>query len=433
MQNYLGHKLNNSLIRETLIYTVTDVIGKAMSFVLLPIVSFYMPPEEFGLATNFTVITTLVSLFAGLAVVNSLPFFFYEQGKDENNLMISSLLMLCTIFCVGLAVIIVLLNNVVYHFLQLSLSVQLLGVIYVIGMLISQSSLLLMRLENKPRQFAYLQIFQIVFHTFAVLFFVILLRGGGVGKILAETIVFVVMGIIHLGILIKKGYVSLIWNYEWMKKLLKFGIPLLPHSVSFWLKSGMDKVFITTYCGLQFNGLYSMAISISAVYTMLVQSFFNAYTPHLQKRLVAFDDGKPHWNEKRKIVKQTYLLFALFGLVGVLIIAVCWFLFNYMIDCKYLPALSFMPIIIFASFVNIFYQFTIQYIYKMKKTVIMGIITFTGSLIQLLLSYWLIRECGVVGAVYSLLIGNLLITIGIALYSKMVYDMPWFSFWEIKK
>lgn len=425
MLNSYRSKFRSPLLKETFIYTVTDVIGKAMSFVLLPIVSFYMTPEELGIATNFTVITTLVSLFAGLAVVNSLPYFFYEQDKKENTLMVSNLLLLCFLLCISLAVIISVSHQLVYHYLQLPSCVQLLGVVYVVGMLVSQISLILMRLENRSHEFARLQVFQIIFHAIAVLFFVITLRGGGLGKIYAETIVFVVMGIIHMAIIIKKGYLKIHLNSQWIRKLLNFGIPLLPHSVSFWVKSGLDKVFITTYCGLHFNGLYSMAISISAVYTMLVQSFFNAYTPHLQKQLSSFDDGGNHESEKKKIVKQTYLLFAIFGIAGLLAVGVSWVIFNYLIDSKYLPAMGYMPLIILANFIYTFYNFTVQYIYKVKKTLVMGIITFSGSIIQMILSYCLIKEIGVMGAVYSLLIGNILVTIAIFIYSKKVYPMPW--------
>ena len=62
--------LHKTLVKETFVYTLTDVIGKAMSFILLPIVSFFMPPMELGIATNFTVLTTLITLLAGLAIVN---------------------------------------------------------------------------------------------------------------------------------------------------------------------------------------------------------------------------------------------------------------------------------------------------------------------------------------------------------------------------
>lgn len=427
MISIFKQRMKNPLVKETFVYTVTDVIGKAMSFVLLPIVSFYMPPEELGIATNFTVIATLVSLFAGLALVNSLPYFYYEQKKEENSLMISNLLILCALHCLFLTVVIFFLHKVIFSYLQLSLFIQLLGGIYVIGMLVSQTSLNLIRLENNARQYAYFQIFQIVFHAGAVLFFVMVLREGGVGKIYAETIVFLLMGLIHLFVLFKKGYIKIQWSSTWVKKLLKFGVPLLPHSVSFWLKGGMDKVFITTFCGLQYNGLYSMAISIGGIYTMFVQSFFNAYTPYLQKKLTIFDDGTDYsyWQEKVKIVNQTYILFALFGLVGGLALVGSWIVFNYMIDKSYLPAMDYMPLVILANFIYIFYSFTIQYIYKRKKTAIMGCITFSGSIIQMLLSYWLIRDCGVMGAVYSLLIGNILITLGISKYSSIVYKMPW--------
>lgn len=423
----IREKLKGTLFRDTFIYTITDVIGKGMSFVLLPIVSFYITPDELGIATNFTVVTSFVSLIAGLAIVNSLPYFFYEQNKKENTLMVSNLLILCVLACLGLAVLITSINRLITHYLHLSLSVLLLCVVYVVGMLITQASLILMRLENKPHQFACYQVFQIVFHAFAVVLFVMILRGGGLGKIYAETIVFFVIGFLHLIVLIRKGYIKLHWSNYWIRKLLSFGLPLLPHSVSFWMKNGVDKVFITTFYGLQFNGLYSMAISISAIYTMLVQSFFNAYTPYLQKRIVAMEGEVDCEKEKQNIVKQTYQLFGLFGLVGILAVAASWGIFVFLLDKSYLPAYNYMPPIILASYIYTFYNFTIQYIYKKKKTLIMGVITLTGSILQMLLAYVMIKKIGVMGAAYSLLIGNIIITIGISYYSSKVYRMPWIA------
>ena len=413
------------MVKETFVYTVTDVVGKAMSFVLLPIVSFYMPPEELGIATNFTVITSLVAILSGLAIVNSLPYFFYEQNKEENSLMVSNLLLLCVMLSLAFALAIIGFHQVIFHYLQLSFYAQFLGVVFVIGSLISQSSLILLRLENKAHQFAYLQVFQIIFHAASVLFFVAVLKEGGMGKIYAETITFALMGFIHFLLLFRKGYIHFHLSTAWITKLLKFGIPLLPHSISFWLKSGLDKVLITTFCGLYYNGLYSMAISIGGIYTMLVQSFFNAYTPYLQKRLVTFDDNQEHRDEKIKIVKQTYFLLILFAIIGIVTIAGAWVVFNYLIDKKYLMAMNYMPLIILANFIYTFYSIAIQYIYKKKKTLVMGIITFTGSLVQILLSYCLVKTYGVMGAIYGLLIGNLIISIGVSLYSNYVYDMPW--------
>ncbi len=421
MISSLFHK---SLVKETFVYTLTDVIGKAMSFILLPVVSFFLPPSELGIATNFTVLTTLIILLAGLAIVNSIPYFFYEQDKSENISLVSNLLIMCFGLCMVIGVIVACFSQLIFHHLQLDLHIQMIGVIYVIASLISNINLTLLRLENNPRHFAILQILQIVLHAVFVIFFVIILKSGGHGKIYAEVLVFCIVGLIHLMMLLKKRYFTLSIQLAWIKKLLHFGLPLLPHSISFWLKSGMDKVFITTYCGLQYNGLYSMAISVSSVYTMLMQSFFNAYTPYLQKLLAGFDGGD-HYEEKKGIVKQIYKIYALFGVVGFLAIVASWVIFHYLVDSKYLLSMNYIPLIILANFIYTFYNFTIEFIYKVKKTLMMGLITFTGSLIQMFLSYVLIREHGVMGAVYSLVIGNLLVTIGISIYSNIVYRMPW--------
>lgn len=416
----------NVLVKETFIYTATDMVGKAMSFILLPIVSFYMPPDELGLATNFTVLTNLIVLLAGLALVNSLPYFYYEQKREEVVLMVSNLLLLCFSLCILIVGLISVFSGLVEKFLQLDLKIQLISIFFVLGSLVTQTNFLLLRLENKAKSFAFIQIFQIVLHAAVVVLFVIVLRQGGIGKIYAEVLVYVIMGLFSFILLAKRGYLRLHLDINWMKKLLKFGIPLLPHSISFWLKGGVDKVFITTYCGLASNGLYSMALSISSLYTMLVNSFFNAYTPYLQKRLTQVEEINESI-EKKKIVKQTYLLLLLFFIVGVLAVGGAWIIINFLIDKKYLDSFSYIPLIILANFIYTFYTFTIQYIYKAKKTLVMGIITFTGSAIQMLLSYWFIRLFGVMGAAYSLLVGNTLITIGISWYSNHVYPMPWLS------
>ena len=397
-----------------------------MAFILLPIVSYYMSPADLGIATNFTVLAQLVILLAGMAVVNSLPYFFYEQEQKENNLLVTNLLLLCGFLCIVLTLLLVLFHELVYSYLQLDFQVQLLSVFFVLGSLITQTNLVLLRLENKAKRFAYLQVAQIVLHALMVVLFVIVLKGGGIGKIYAEVLVFSAMGLIHLYILYRKGYLKGRLELRWVRKLLKFGVPLLPHSISFWFKSGMDKVFITTYCGLQFNGLYSMALSISSIFTLLVNSFFSAYTPFLQKKLSQTAETELG-AVKRKVVIQTYVISGLFVIVALLTLVASWFIFNYMIDRKYLPAFDYMPLIFLANYIYLIYSFTIQYIYKVKKTFVMGVITFTGSLIQMLLSYVLIQKYGVMGAVYSFLIGNIFISIGISVYSQKVYPMPWIN------
>lgn len=420
-------KISNNLVKDTFVYTATDAIGKAISFILLPFLSYYMSPDDMGLATNFTVMANFISLIAALAIINSLPYFFYERNKEENRILVSNLVIMSFVACLALLFIIIVCHRLIAGYLKIGMSFQLLSVLMVISSVFSNLNLQLYRLEDKARLFAIYQIAQILLHCILVILFVIVLKGGGEGKIYAEALTVIAMGAIHYYVIRKRGYLELRYNRETMKSLMKFGLPLMPHSISFWFKGGADKIIITTFVGLASNGIYSMALSITSLYSMLSNSFFNAYVPTLQRRLASLT-AENEDVEKRKIVKTTYLLIFAFFFVSVITVLLAWFILKFIIDVRYYEAFKFIPGIILASYISLIYSFSIQFIYKKKKTLVLGFITFTGSLIQMILSYFLVKEFGVMGAVYSSIVGSLLVSIAIFTYSNRVYPLPWLYF-----
>ena len=416
-----------TLIKETFVYTATDAFGRAIGFLLLPFVSFYMPPDQLGIATNFSVLTTIIILLAGQAIVNALPYFFYEQDKNANKRMVSNLLLVCFISCIFILCIIVFFDGLIYQHLKLNTKFQLLALLTVMVNLINSTNLVILRLENRPFYFAKFQLINIVLHCITVIVFVIILKWGGTGKIYSDVTVPITMSVLHFTYMFKKGYISFVIDKKMILKLLKFGIPLVPHSISFWLKGGMDKIFITSFCGLYSNGLYSMALTITSLYTMVSNAFFSAYTPYLQKTLAGITPENEK-AEKRKIVKLTYILFGLFLILAILSILGGWIILYYIVDSKYQASFKFVPLLILGLYIYAIYSFTIQFIYKQKKTLVMGVITFAGSIIHIIIAYFLIMHWGVMGAVYTGLISTLLTSIVIAIYSEIVYPMPWFSF-----
>lgn len=421
-----------TLVKETFVYTATDAFGRAMGFLLLPFVSYYMPPNELGIATNFTVLTNIITLLAGQAVVNALPYFFYEQSKSENKRMVSNLLLICVVCCLLILCFTAIFNNLVYHYLKLSTRFQMLASLTVISSLINCTNLVLLRLENKSFNFATLQLIQIFLHCLTVIFFVIIFKWGGEGKIYSDVTVPIIMTFIHFTYMYRRGYICFSIEKEMLSKLLRFGIPLVPHSISFWLKGGMDKVFITSFCGLYNNGLYSMALTITSLYTVVSNAFFSAYTPYLQKTLAGITPETEKL-KKCQIVKLTYMLFGLFFILAILAILGGWVILYFIVDSKYQDSFVFVPWLILGLYIYAIYSFTIQFIYKQKKTLVMGTITFCGSIIHILIAYLLIKKLGVMGAVYSGLLSTLLTSVAIAIYSEMVYPMPWLSFFSNNK
>lgn len=424
--------VNKALFKNTIIYTITDALGKAVAFILLPFISMFLSPEELGFAANYTVLTTAISLLAGLAIVNSLIYLYYERTREANNLLVSNLIILTFLACGILLLLILFFNSPIFQYTKLNLHFQLLSVLYVVTSVFSNLDLQLYRLEEKPKQFAILQIIQILTSCILVILFVIILKKEGEGKIYADTTTVFIIGLVHMCLLKKRGYLSLKFDKNSFCELLKFGLPLMPHSISFWLRGSTQKLFITNFVGLGGNGIYSLALSISSIYSMVSGAFFNAYEPALQQRLNK-SSKKLDNSEKITIVKLQYTLFLLLFVVALFAIVGAWVIINYLIDDKYRESFIYIPGIITSLFICAIYNFSTQFIYTMKKTSQLGIITFTGSILQMILSYFFIKLLGLTGAVISGILGSLIISVVIFYYSNKVYPLPWLFFFNRNK
>jgi len=419
--------LKSRLIKNTFVYTVTDGVSKAFSFLLLPLVSFYLPPEQLGIVTNFQVLQNILLLLAGQALVNSLPYFFYGKSREAVSVFISNLLLVTVTACVIFAGLILLLHGVLEETLRLTLGYQLLVMITVASQLTANTHLLILRLENMPGRFALLQAVQIAVNLISVVLFVIVLKWEARGKIYSMVVTAAVVGIVHVILLVRKGYIIMMFDKTVIKDILKFGVPLLPHSLSFWLRGGIDKILITKYCGLSANGLFSMALSVGAIYTTFSTAFNNAYGPYLLERISRFS-METIQAEKRRIVKQAYVIGAGYVMLGVLAVTAARLCVRFILDRRYGGSFQFIPWLFFGYVFNGFYSLFVHYIYNAKKTAALGVITFTCGMVQILLSYILIRIYGAVGAAYSSCFGSLAICVAVMLYSSRVYPMPWFEF-----
>ena len=418
-----------TLLGNALIYILSDGITKALSFLILPFVSFYLIPEQLGIAANFDVLQSILMLLAGQAIVNALPYFYYDRSREEIGLLVSNLLFIIIAVNLCFLIIILLIYGLIDEYLHIGLFLQLLTLISVIANLLLSINLILYRLEEKPFVFLKLQLLQSLIYVFLLILLVVCLRKEALGKIYSAVFSCSIVCLLHIYLLYKRGY--LIWKIDRnsIGELLRFGIPLLPHSLSFWIKSGMDKILLTTFCGLSVNGFYSMAMSFGAIYSIFKVAFDNAYIPYLQKRIskMTFDNQKA---EKKQLVRISYIISSVFFLLFFVVMFICWILIQYVLSDLYRDSFQFIPWILFSLTIYSFYSLVVQYPYTAKKTLGLGIITFSGSIIQLLLTFVLVRMLGADGIKYSLVIGALVTMFSVRWYSNRVYPLPWFSFWK---
>jgi O-antigen/teichoic acid export membrane protein len=416
-----------SLVRNSLIYVLCDGINKSIPFILLPFISYYLTPSDYGIITNFNVLIQILAVFCYLSTAIALPVMYHKLKKEDLQLYVSNMIIInsyATIFCL---IILFLLSKIINNTLHIPFIFQVFSLIIVWFSSITNINMVLWRCEEKSIKFGTYQIFQSVFNALSTVLFVIILLLGWKGRIYSMIIATMLFGIFSFMILYKRDYIVFKQSKEYMRSLLGFAIPLVPHALSFWLKSGVDKILLTNMFTLTENGLYSVAMTWGTMVGMFSMSFNNAYAPYLYKKLSYFDKDKVNTlGDQTKLVKMIYfsIIFA------ILLVFIAYWVSNLFIkliyNSLYHGALTYLPYIMLGQFFNFCYLMFVCFIHYSFKTKTLGIITISLSIFQIFLSYTLMILIGPVGTAISSAVIMLLTFFGVTLYAMKVYKLPWF-------
>ena len=60
--------LKHPLLKSSLVYTITDAINKAVPFFILPILSYYLLPSDYGIVANYNVLLSVFGVFVMIGV-----------------------------------------------------------------------------------------------------------------------------------------------------------------------------------------------------------------------------------------------------------------------------------------------------------------------------------------------------------------------------
>jgi O-antigen/teichoic acid export membrane protein len=422
-------KVKNPLLQRMIVYAFSDGISKAMPFLVFPIVAYYLTKEEFGLVANFIVLMAVINPFIGMSTNSALTVDYYSKTEGElpsfyANLLYTNLILYTIALCFVLIA-----NKYIENWTGYSLYWQLLVMVTLFFSPFKSLFITRLRLEEKAKSFGKFQIFTSLVSAILTYLFVAVFLWTWKGRIYS---------LVFAGVL--PGIVSVIYTFKFLrgnlpkldlgliKATLIFGLPLLPHNLSFWLKSGFNKLLVTGTQGLAENGVMAFAQTISAIFVLVISAFFGAYTPYLFKQLSAITES----NEAVRIslVKKSYLFLIVYLfilIVGYLILTV----FVEMFFVKYVASLEYLIYFLGFNFFNACYAIFSGYIFYTKSTKFLGLITISTSFIQVILSIVLVNLFGGIGAAYSTLIVSIITAIVVAVYSNKRYPMPWLYF--IKK
>jgi O-antigen/teichoic acid export membrane protein len=412
--------INTSLFRSAGIYTLTLAINSAIPFLLMPVLTRYLTPTDYGIVAMFGVLLSFVAPFTGLSIHGAIARQYYDRDEVDMPRYVTNCLLILLSSTVIVGIIFYLLAEPISRVSSFPMQWMWAVIVVSAAQFINQVNLTLWQVQVKPVPYGIYQIAQTIVNLGFTLWFVVGLGMDWQGRIRAQVIAFGAFAIFGLLLLCRNGWIRLKVNKDYIKNALNFGVPLIPHALSGTIKTMVDRVMITSMVSVASTGLYSVGFQIGMIIGILEDSFNRAFVPWLYERL-----KRDQYGEKIMIVKLTYIYF-----VGIICLALAlgaiapWFL-SFFVGPQFEGSGQFVLWIAVGFAFNGMYKMVVNYIFYMRKTHILAWVTFFTAIGSIMLNYFAIKYWGAIGAAYTYALVGFITFLIVWFLSSRVYSMPW--------
>lgn len=406
--------LNNKNFRNGALFALFSFFNTGINFVIMMVMARFIKPDSYGQLSLFTTMVSLLSIFICLNTNGFIGVNFFSSSKEKiqrllNVVVLTTLLaymvMLTAMCCFTSALEEVSGLTIVYQFYAISFCA-----------LNVMNALLLdvWRLEEKVWRYGTFSVLLVICNLILTVLFVGFLRWDWQGRMYAQVITCAGFAVLAFYILTKKNYLRMVFpKKEDFVGAYRFGIPLIPHTTSFWLRQGLDRYVINAFTTQAMVGLFSFAANFANIIQIIGSAFNASYSVNIYKTLATADI-----DSVKLLRRNCWYLVGVYFVITLLI-----FLFASLLIPFAFPQYNDCIIYLFplcgGAMFQCFYLVYVNILFFYKRTKILMYITFTCSLLHCIMSL-LLTKYGVIYTAYISLFSNMLIFMGVYGYSKRI-------------
>lgn len=402
------------LVKNSSIYSSIILLQKGINFLLIPLLTVYLTPTDYGVISIVSTINAFLNVFYLFGLHGSLNRFFHEFKHNEKKVkilfgtiitfvIINSSVLTALLLIFHKQTLDLILNGIdFYPFMILGLVSILFNPVFIIY----QSSLQARQLANR---FGKNNIAFFIVNITLLLFSVIFLQMGVLGVLGALAITnfsFFIITIINFKKDLQFGIKKTI-----LKQVLNYSLPLLPHTLSGVATNLIDRLIINNFLSTALVGVYSIGSNFGSIVFMLAQGINQAFVPWFNNKMKK--------NDITQVSDLSKLLVLFYS-----IIALCLSLFGKEIIClitpkEYHESWKVIPFISFAFVYHGVYYFfaaTLFYDIRGRGNRLIPVFTVLSAAINIVLNLFLIPVWGIIGASIATLISKFLLSLSLKFF-----------------
>jgi O-antigen/teichoic acid export membrane protein len=400
-----------------------SVIQRGIAFMILPIFTHYLAPDDFGILSLLTTFFVFTSPIISLGALNAISVAYFNEQKSEYPSYFSSSLFVPFLITVFLFLFSILFGGFFSTLFGVPKLWLLVIPIFSFLSFISQCLLVDYQIKQEPVKYGVFSICSSVLNIALSIFLVAVVGMDYQGRLIGQYFSIFIFATIALIILKQRGLLIKKISKKFIKDSLLFGLPIVPHVIGGVVINMSDKIFINQFLGTSELGIYNIGYVIGATISMLSTSFASSIVP-ISYELFAKGDKQ----SKEKVVKIYWLyIFALLSIVALLSITAPY-IFDWFINKQYKEGARYVKWISLGYFFHGCYLLFANTIYYTKKTKILLYWSVVNIIVNLGLNYLLIPIFGSIGAAYTLCISYFIFSLSMGIISNKIYPLPWLYF-----
>ncbi|EMJ3106628.1 oligosaccharide flippase family protein [Acinetobacter baumannii] len=382
------------ILKDSFIYLIGELFAKSLPFLMLPYLTRKLGPDGFGELSYYLTMLSLFGIFVGLSQDGAVTRYFYFYGKKALNTVVKA----------GY------LFNIVISFILLLgcwwLKAEIMAYVVLATMFQSFVNVQLALRQCQKQPLKYITI-QIILSLTNVLFTIAALEYFSqdlvayriLAIVIANMTTFLIASLV-LGDLFRDHN-----RFTWKRLRLglfyifSFGLPLILHQSSFFIKGQLDRIFIYQQYSKVELGIYSAGVQIAAVLPIILMALNKAIVPYYYQGL------KDSSLTIKKYTLVSLPLSVLPAVVGWLLPeqVYLWFLGTNYIGSKY-----YVIMYLLGFGCNLPYLILVNYFFFYAKNKTISTISLISSLIYLL-GLWLLCSVDIYLIPYALILSNIVL------------------------
>ena len=413
---------NMQIVKNSSIYLGSSMLNKMIPFLLLPIMTSYLSPEEYGTLSIYVILISFYGAFVGMAMQTNISKNFFKVSKEDLSLIIGNILIILSLtftismlftYCITLFF-----DNIFSIPTSWLLVIPFISVM----MMINEINTTILRNEQRAYMFGIFQIFNTFIKMSLTIVFLVVFSLSWYSQVLGILLGSTVFFMVSIFYMRQRDYISMRLHREKIKSILRISLPLIPHVIGGVVIAMSDRLFIEQMVGIEAVGIYSVGYMFGMVVLLFTDAFIKAWSPWFYKSIV-----NPTAEKKIKIVKYSYIYIVSIFILAIVISYVGEWVLPYVVDEKFYNAKEYILWIALGYAVHGVYKIFFPYLVHINKTTFLAFSTLLAAIINVILNYFFIHYYGAIGAAYATIVSFLVSAILVFLYQKNHLDMPWFN------